>query len=315
MIIVTGGAGFIGSNLINSLNSSGCRDILLVDDMLGRHRWGTISDGSVVGYIDKEEWRASLEANATENEEIECVFHLGACSDTTETDKRYMMSTNFAYSRSVFDYCVRNNISLIYASSAAVYGKGTEFEEAPHCEQPLNIYGHSKLAFDQYVRSRLKDIDSLVVGLRYFNVYGPGEQHKGRMASVVWHLYTQMQLDETLRLFGASHGYDSGEQQRDFVYIDDVIKVTRWWAEQPPSNSGIYNCGTGISETFNAVAKAVLEWYGRGQIEYIDFPSDLEMAYQPYTRADLSRLRQIGYLGEFRPVADGVREYLNWLNS
>jgi ADP-L-glycero-D-manno-heptose 6-epimerase len=226
-----------------------------------------------------------------------------------------MMDTNFACSRATFDFCTRNAISLVYASSAAVYGNGTRFEEAPQCERPLNVYGYSKLAFDQYVRRRLGDTDSLVAGLRYFNVYGPREQHKGSMASVAWHFNLQMRSQGTVRLFQASHGYGDGEQKRDFVYVDDAVDVTLWFGRQGPGKSGIFNCGTGRAETFNAVADAVIDWYARGAREYIEFPPELAAAYQAFTQADLSRLRAAGYEGKFRCVADGVREYLNWLNS
>ena len=315
MIVVTGGAGFIGSNLVKALNRSGREDIVLVDEMNNGAKRVNLADCLVSDYRDKDEWRALIESNGVPEEPLECVFHLGACSDTTETNRQFMMDNNFAYSQSIFDYCTRNQIALVYASSAAVYGNGKAFEESPSCEAPLNIYGCSKLAFDQYVRQRLSDIDSLVVGLRYFNVYGPREQHKGHMASVAWQLHTQMESDEKLRLFSASHGYEDGEQRRDFIHVEDAIDVTLWWASQDPSKSGIYNCGTGRAETFNAVANAVIAWYGKGSIEYVEFPPELEPAYQPFTQADLSRLRAGGYAGHFRPVSEGVREYLNWLSK
>jgi ADP-L-glycero-D-manno-heptose 6-epimerase len=315
LIVVTGGAGFIGSNLIKALNAAGREDIVLVDEPGDGSKSVNIDDSVITKFRDKDEWLSVIEANNTPAGEVECVFHLGACSDTTETNRQFMMDTNFRYSRSVFDYCARNRIPLVYASSAAVYGNGRVFEEKPRCERPLNVYGESKLAFDQYVRQRLNDIDSLVVGLRYFNVYGPREQHKGRMASVAWHLHMQMQSDEKLRLFSASHGYGDGEQRRDFVHVDDAVHVTLWWAAQDSSKSGIYNCGTGRAETFNAVANAVIAWYGKGSIEYVEFPPELQSAYQPYTQADVSRLRAGGYTRDFRPVAEGVREYLNWLTS
>ena len=315
MIVVTGGAGFIGSNLVKALNTLGREDIILVDEMTDGAKSVNVADCQITDYRDKDEWRALIESNGVPDDQIECVYHLGACSDTTETNGRFMMETNFAYSRSIFDYCTRNQIALVYASSASVYGHGGVFEETPNCERPLNVYGYSKLAFDQYVRHRLRDINSLVVGLRYFNVYGPREQHKGRMASVAWHLHAQMQSDEKLRLFSASHGYADGEQERDFIYVEDAVDVTLWCAKQDPSKSGIYNCGTGRAETFNALANAVIAWYGKGSIDYIEFPPELESAYQPFTQADLSRLRAGGYAGDFRAVAEGVQEYLNWLTS
>ncbi len=312
MIVVTGGAGFIGSNLISALNASGQDDIIVVDATVDRARSANIVDLQIADFLDKDEWRALIESNGAVDGRIECVFHLGACSDTTETNRQFMMDTNFAYSQSVFDYCTRNQIALVYASSAAVYGNSDAFEETQSCEQPLNIYAHSKLAFDQFVRQRLNDIDSLVVGLRYFNVYGPREGHKGHMSSVAWQLNEQMQANEKLRLFSGSHDYANGEQQRDFIYVNDAVDVTLWWAEQESTKSGIYNCGTGRAETFNAVANAVIDWYGKGSIEYVAFPPELKTVYQPYTQADLSRLRASGYTEKFRPVAEGVPEYLNW---
>lgn len=315
MIVVTGGAGFIGSNLLKKLNESGREDLIVVDDLTDGRKITNIADCTIADYLDKDEWRALLGSDRAVGRSVDCVYHLGACSDTAQWNGRTMMDTNFACSRATFDFCTRNGISLVYASSAAVYGNGKHFEEAPRCECPLNVYGYSKLAFDQYVRRRLGDIDSLVAGLRYFNVYGPREQHKGRMASVAWHLNDQMRSHSALRLFQGSHGFADGEQRRDFVYVDDVVDVTLWFGKQGPGKSGIYNCGTGRAETFNAVANAVIDWHGRGATEYSEFPPELVASYQPFTQADLSRLRAAGYEGNFRSVADGVREYLNWLNS
>jgi len=315
MIVVTGGAGFIGSNLVHALNARGRDDVLLVEEFSDGHKCANLADTRIADYFDRDEWLALLRANGGQDLDIECVYHLGACSDTTNWDGRAMMENNFSYSRAVFDYCTRRRIPLIYASSAAVYGKGTRFSEEPAFEHPLNVYGYSKLAFDQYVRHKLPTTESLVAGLRYFNVYGPREQHKGRMASVALHLHRQLEQDGRVRLFGASHGYGPGEQRRDFVHVDDVVDITLWLGEQTPSCSGIYNCGTGRAEPFNAIARAVMTFHGRGTLDYVDFPPDLVGAYQAYTEADLTRLRAAGYGKSLRDVATGVREYLHWLSS
>lgn len=315
MIVVTGGAGFIGSNLVLALNARGCDDIIVVDDLSDGHKCANLAAARIADYFDRDEWLKLVLSSGARDFDIECVYHLGACSDTTSWDGRAMMESNFSYSRAIFDYCTQLGIALVYASSAAVYGTGTQFDEVASNEHPLNIYGYSKLVFDQYVRKRLPSIKSLVAGLRYFNVYGPREQHKGRMASVALHLHRQLLQDGRLRLFGASHGYGPGEQRRDFVYVDDVVDVTMWLAQQPSIRSGLYNCGTGRAESFNAVAEAVLAFHGRGTLEYIDFPTDLVDAYQPYTEADVTRLRAAGYAPSLRDVASGVREYLHWLTS
>ncbi|MGE0858743.1 MAG: ADP-glyceromanno-heptose 6-epimerase [Gammaproteobacteria bacterium] len=312
MIVVTGGAGFIGANLVRALNARGRDDILLVEDLQDGRKALNLADCRIGDYFDRDEWRALVDGRGVAPE-IECVYHLGACSETTNWDGRMMMANNFAFSRATFEFCVARGIPLVYASSAAVYGTGREFREAPDCERPLNVYGWSKLVFDQYVRRRLPAVSSPVLGLRYFNVYGPRETHKGRMASVALHLHRQLLEDGRVRLFGASHGCAPGEQRRDFVHVDDVVNVTLWCAAQPSSVSGIYNCGTGRAEPFNAVARAVLDFHGRGALEYIDFPADLVGAYQAYTEADLTRLRAAGYAGRARDVATGVREYLHWL--
>ena len=313
MIVVTGGAGFIGSNVIVALNRRGRDDIVVVDDLTDGHKALNLSAGRIADYLDRDECLRRLEAGGELAPQIDYVIHLGACSDTTEWNGRYMMETNFRFSRLLFEHCVARRIGLVYASSAAVYGTGTRFVEAPDCERPLNVYGYSKLAFDQFVRRRLPGLQSLVVGLRYFNVYGPREEHKGRMASVVLHFARQLRDTGELNLFGASHGYAPGEQRRDFIHVDDAVAVTLWCAQQPASASGIYNCGTGQAATFNAVAQRIIELQGGGAIRYRDFPDDLRTAYQAFTEADLSHLRALGYTDDFRDITRGVEEYLRWL--
>lgn len=315
MIVVTGGAGFIGANLISELNRRGRDDIVLVESLSDGRKALNLSDCRIGDFIDARRCGEWLEQGRELPFEIDGVIHLGACSDTTEWDGRLMMDLNFRSSRAWLDYCQEHTVPLVYASSAAVYGRSDRFVEEPDCERPLNVYGYSKLAFDQHVRQRRDRLRAPVIGLRYFNVYGPREQHKQRMASVVWHFHRQLLEGGVIRLFEGSHGLPDGEQRRDFVHVDDVVDVTLWALQQPRSASGIYNCGTGYAESFNAVARAIVAWHGKGDVSYIPFPPDLRAAYQAYTQADLTRLRAAGYSREFRDVATGVKEYLDWSGS
>lgn len=315
MIIVTGGAGFIGSNIVKGLNKIGKNNILVVDDLTDGTKFKNIADCKILDYIDKDDFIYLLEADELILEKkIEAVFHQGACSDTMEWNGNYMMRNNFEYSKKLFQFCLRDFIPFIYASSAAVYGKGTNFAPIPENEKPLNIYGYSKLLFDQYVRRFLPNPKSQIVGLRYFNVYGPHEQHKGKMASVAFHLNNQLLQDNKIKLFGEYDGYKPGEQLRDFVYIDDIVAVNLWFY-QNQNNSGIFNVGTGHAETFNTVAHEIIKFYQHGELEYIPFPNNLRNFYQSYTEADISELRKIGYDQKFKTVAEGVKLYLEWLKN
>jgi ADP-L-glycero-D-manno-heptose 6-epimerase len=318
MIVVTGGAGFIGSNLVKALNARGRNDILVVDDLRDGTKFVNLADATLGDYLDKDDFlervRAALNGNPSHLPPIEAIFHEGACSDTTEWDGRFMLHNNFEYSKELLHFCQRQGIPFIYASSAATYGGSEVFVEAPEHEKPLNVYGYSKLLFDQYVRARHDEFDSQVVGFRYFNVYGPREQHKGKMASVAYHHHTQISSGENLKLFGAWDGFEAGMQSRDFVYVGDVVDVNLWFLDNP-GVSGIFNLGTGRAEPFKAIGDAVIDYYGRGQIDFIDFPDELKGRYQSYTRADISKLREVGYSKEFRTVAQGVREYLEQLNG
>lgn len=314
MIIVTGGAGFIGSNLVKALNRQGYTDILVVDDLTQGAQFRNITDCQISDYADKEDFLHFIKEGKSFARPIEAIFHQGACSTTTEWDGRFMMRNNYDYSKIIFHACLQKQIPFIYASSAAVYGNGEAgFSENLRCEKPLNVYGYSKFQFDQYVRQFLPTAKSPVVGLRYFNVYGPREQHKGSMASVAFHLNNQIREKNIVKLFEGCDGYGNGEQKRDFIYIDDVINVNLWFLTA--TKSGIFNVGTGRSQPFNDVANAVIDWYQQGRIEYIPFPAHLRNSYQSFTEADIFALRSAGYLAPFNTVEQGVKLYLDILNT
>ncbi len=309
MLVVTGGAGFIGSNLVAGLNERGRRDIAVVDDLRDGRKSLNLADLDFADYFEFDDFEARLLAG--EDLGIEAIFHQGACSDTTEWDGRYVMANNYRYSVNLLDYCQARGIPFIYASSASVYGAGPTFKEDRAHERPLNMYAFSKFAFDQHVRSRQGAFKSQVAGLRYFNVYGPREQHKGKMASVAWHFNNQIAADGECHLFAGSDGYGDGEQRRDFVYVGDCVAVNLWLWES--GTAGIYNCGTGRCQPFNDVADAVIAWRGAGEKRYIPFPDELKGRYQSFTEADLTALRAAGYPHEFATVEQGVPRYLDWL--
>jgi ADP-L-glycero-D-manno-heptose 6-epimerase len=324
--IVTGAAGFIGANLVRALNARGIKNVIAVDDLTQGDRFINLVDCDIEDYLDKDEFLAALGKGAF-NGAVTAVLHQGACSDTTESNGRYMMRNNYRYSRSLLDFCTAQKVPFIYASSAAVYGDRTQFRESPECEKPLNVYGYSKYLFDQTVRRHKRAAQ--VVGLRYFNVYGPGEQHKGRMASVAYHFFNQYRSTGKVRLFEGSGGYGNGEQRRDFVSVDDVVKVNLYFLANP-LKSGIYNCGTGAAQSFNEVAVASINacrkargeeqlalaaMQAQGLIEYIAFPQDLKGKYQSYTQADLVALRAAGYSDKFLTVEQGVTRYCAVLSA
>jgi len=315
--VVTGAAGFVGSRLVAALNRRGIKDIVAVDSAKRNARAANLAGRNIADYLTPEEFLARFDGKAA------AVFHQGACTDTMEHNRQKMMAMNFEFSLKLLDQCQAAGTPLIYASSAAVYGAGTKFREEPACEHPLNVYGESKLLFDQDVRKRKPAAQ--VVGLRYFNVYGPNEAHKKVMASMAFHGFHQFQKNRKIRLFTGSGGYGPGEQRRDFVYVDDVVAVNLWLLDHPQV-SGVFNCGTGRAQSFNELAAAVInaaqgtrlpaaELAKRGLIEYIPFPPGLLERYQSFTQADLARLRAAGYAGEFRPVEQGVAAYVEELKA
>ena len=324
--IVTGAAGFIGSNIVKALNDRGIVDIIAVDNMKKADKFRNLVDCELADYLDKEEFLDLVEAGQFDGA-VEAIFHEGACSDTMETDGRYMMANNFRYTSALLDFCLDQEVAYLYASSASVYGGGRIFSEAREHEGPLNVYGYSKFLFDQVVRRRLRDAGSQVVGFRYFNVYGPREQHKGRMASVAFHHFNQYQAEGKVKLFEGCDGYGNGEQSRDFVYVDDVVKVNLYFLDHP-EKSGIFNLGTGRAQPFNDVAVATVnacralegkpalnlaDMVSLGLVEYVPFPEALKGKYQSFTQADVSRLRAAGYQDEFATVAEGVSRYVERL--
>jgi ADP-L-glycero-D-manno-heptose 6-epimerase len=320
---VTGAAGFIGSNLVRALNEHGVANVIAVDNLAHADKFANLVDCEIADYLDKREFLQKV-ADGELDGALEAVLHQGACSDTMATDGRYMMENNYRYSLALLDFCADEEIPFLYASSAAVYGGARVFREAPEHEAPLNVYGYSKYLFDQVVRRRLADAPAPVAGFRYFNVYGPNEAHKGRMASVAWHFFNQYRAEGRVKLFTGSGGYADGEQRRDFVSVEDVIRVNLHFLSRP-QQSGIFNVGTGRAQSFNDVAESVIntcrraggkpalsraELLTQGAIEYVPFPAALKGKYQSFTEADLTALRGIGYDEPFLAVADGVERYV-----
>ena len=304
MIIVTGGAGFIGSNLVKGLNEAGEEDIIVVDDLSNSEKHLNLNSLSIADYFDKGEFLYNL----SKLQNVTSIFHQGACSSTTEQDGKYMMSNNFEYSKILLNYCLEKKIDFLYASSAAVYGIGkTHFDEKLEEENPLNVYGFSKFAFDNYVRRVLPQAKSQVLGLRYFNVYGPQENHKGRMASVAFQLFHQLQESGKMGLFEGS-----GNFRRDFIHVADVVKINMYFYQS--KGSGIFNAGTGKARSFEEIATTLQSLHGSGEIENIPFPEDLRGKYQEFTEAGLDKLRAAGYRNEFMSLEEGVQLYYEQLS-
>lgn len=327
-VVVTGAAGFIGSNLVHALNARGVDDIVAVDDLTDGQRFRNLVGTQIADYVDLDDFYGRFERG--EFGRVDAVLHQGACSDTMVHDGKLMMARNFECSRRLLDACLHQGTRLIYASSAAVYGGATAFSEAPGNERPLNVYGWSKLVFDQTVRRALAaGASSQVAGLRYFNVYGPREQHKGRMASVAFHHFNQFRQQGHVSLFGAHGGYGPGAHERDFVWVGDVVDVNLWLLEHGGA-SGIFNVGSGRAEPFNAVAAAMLNacrsaqgetplglsaLVAAGQLRYTAFPEALRGHYQCHTQADLRALRRAGYARTMSNVSTGVGLYARWLQQ
>ncbi|NJD24036.1 MAG: ADP-glyceromanno-heptose 6-epimerase [Betaproteobacteria bacterium] len=328
-IVVTGAAGFIGSNVVKALNERGHKNIIAVDNLTRADKFRNLVDCDIVDYIDKNDFIERIQAGHYDGE-IDAILHQGACSDTMETDGRYMMENNYRYSLILLDWCLDQDVQFIYASSAATYGASNVFKEERQYEGPLNVYGYSKFLFDQIVRQRLaQNPSSQVVGFRYFNVYGPRETHKGRMASVAFHNYNQFRAEGKVKLFEGSHGYPDGGQQRDFVYVGDVAAVNLFFLDHP-EKSGIFNLGSGRAQSFNDVAVAAVngcrkakseaplalaELRAQGLLEYVAFPEALKGKYQAFTQADLTRLREAGYTEPMATVEEGVARYMEWLHA
>ena len=330
-IVVTGAAGFIGSNIVKGLNSRGINNIIAVDDLTEGDKFRNLADLQIADYVDADDFYDLFAKGAFG--QVEAVFHEGACSDTMELDGKYMMDNNYTLSCELFQSCQAQSTRLLYASSAATYGGSDTFSESPEFEKPLNVYGYSKLLFDQRLRreigQRFENASAQVAGFRYFNVYGPREQHKGRMASVAFHQFNQYQAEGKVKLFGQYGGYGAGGHMRDFVFIDDVVAVNLWFLDHP-EKSGIFNLGTGCAQPFNDVAIAVVNTLRAGQneaslshdeavrgglIDYIDFPAALSGKYQSYTQADLRTLRAAGCGHAFADVQTGVAAYMQWLSK
>ncbi|MBF0471638.1 MAG: ADP-glyceromanno-heptose 6-epimerase [Gammaproteobacteria bacterium] len=319
MIVITGGAGFIGSNIVAGLNRRGYSDILVVDHLKNGKKMLNLADLDFVDYLERDAFIDRVSRGDAFGK-VEALFHLGACSSTTEWDGQFMMRNNFDYSKTLLHWCQAHRVPFLYASSASVYGMGDKgFKEQRSTERPLNMYAFSKFQFDQYLRHHQTQLTQQVVGLRYFNVYGPHESHKGTMSSTVFHFSRQVASEGVANLFCGTDGYGDGEQQRDFVFVEDCVDVNLWFLDHP-DKSGIFNVGTGRAQSFNDVANAVIAWHQQhgtpnGEISYIPFPEHLRGAYQSYTCADISALRQIGYSRPFQPVESGVPRYLDQLNG
>ena len=324
-VIVTGAAGMIGSNIVHGLNAIGVDDVIAVDNLTNGAKYRNLLGARIADYYDKTDFYARFARG--DFGQVDAVLHQGACSDTMEHNGRYMLDTNYRCSKDLLDACQERGTRLLYASSAATYGGSASFREAPEFERPLNVYGYSKLLFDNVVRRMLPAATAQVVGFRYFNVYGPREQHKARMASVAFHHFNQFREAGKVKLFGEYGGYGRGEQSRDFVFVDDVVAVNLWFL-QNPGKSGIFNLGTGRAQPFNDVATAAVnaartlkgemplplaELVARGLVEYIPFPDALVGKYQSFTQADLTNLRATGCNHAFADVATGVQRYVHWL--
>lgn len=313
MIVVTGAAGFIGSNIIRGLNREGITDILAVDDLTDGKKYRNLAVVNYQDYMDFRDFLKKIQNNETFSSKITAVFHEGACSDTMEWNGQYMMENNYEYSKVLLHYCFERQIPFLYASSAAVYGSKNTFDDQDWTQYPLNVYGYSKWKFDEYVQPYLASAKSQIVGFRYFNVYGPHENHKGKMASVAFHLMNQLENDGVVKLFSAYDGYGDGAHERDFIFVEDVVKMNLWFFKHP-EKSGIFNCGTGSARAFNDIATTLIQLKGSGKLTYIPFPESLKGAYQSFTQANTTALRASGYDLPFTPLEEGLAKYFQWFH-
>lgn len=309
MIVVTGGAGFIGSNLIKALNHRGITDIIVVDNLTNGMKFKNIVNCDVLDYFDKHQFLQKITRNEFKADSIQAIFHQGACTSTLELNGQYLMENNFEYSKQLLHYCMRQTIPFIYASSAAIYGTSAICQENPTYETPINVYAYSKLMFDRYVQRYLNSAPSQIVGLRYFNVFGPNETHKGTMKSVIQHFYDELIEKKKITIFDQIPNYKSGEQRRDFVYVADVIAVILWFLDNS-SQRGIFNLGRGESVTFNDIANLLIEKSGYGVVDYKPIDAALLKFYQANTKADLSKLQRAGYLQPFTPIEAALDDYM-----
>lgn len=310
MILVTGGSGFIGSNVVEALNKSGEDDILIADELDTSSKWKNLNGKAFADLIDRRELFKRID-----DYPIETVVHLGACTDTTEVNASKMIEANYFFSKELWSYCTNKKVKLIYASSAAVYGDGIGgFSEDRNVQAmfPLNLYGFSKLIFDQYA-AKQKKTPPFWAGLRFFNVYGPGEAHKGNMASMVYQMYHQILENGMVKLFKSyRNNYPDGGQLRDFIFAEDVAAIICFLLKASNCSSGFYNVGTGESHTFNELAETVFSaCHVPVKIEYIEMPKDLRAKYQYYTKSDISKLRSTGCTIKLNNIQEGVKQYLS----
>ena len=300
MIIVTGGAGFIGSNIVKGLNARGHKDIVIVDNLKHGSKHLNLNSLEFLDYLDITEFESHLDSFG----KVEIMFHQGACSSTTEQDGEYMMKTNYTFSKNMFSFCEKHNARFLYASSASVYGNGDNgFVENRSNEYPLNVYAYSKFLFDQWIRQRINKVKNQVVGLRYFNVFGPQENHKGSMASVIFHFFNQIKNEGKIKVFEGSKDFI-----RDFIFIDDIVDINMFLMDKPEI-SGIFNSGTGQARSFMDIAEIMSKAHGNVAIEEIPFPDHLKGKYQKYTQADMTLFKTQGYGKNFTSLEDGVLKY------
>lgn len=310
MIIVTGGAGFIGSCVVRSLNEAGRSDIVIVDNISETDKWMNMRNKKYIKYVHKSRFLEELPTY----ENVEAIVHMGAQSSTTERDFDYLWENNFEYTKALWNYCAEKHISFIYASSAATYGDGSlGFNDRMDIDKllPLNGYGYSKQLFDMWVKHQAKSFPAQYCGLKFFNVYGPNEYFKGSMASMVFHGFNQIKETGKVKLFKSCNpNYADGGQLRDFVYVKDICKVIMWLLVNKHV-SGLFNVGTGRAQSFADLAEATFHALDlEPNIEYIDMPEKLRGKYQYYTKAEMSKLYDAGYPYHFADVENGVRDYV-----